>query len=302
VIAVVPVRDGRLPSGADATVRECDGRVLLVGSETQAAAAQLRVDVADASRWEVGAYAPSRWARGLSELLAAEPRVVLPGSPDGRDLLGRLASELGRPSYAWCTSVTTTAVVTTRFDGVATVTIPVDGPFVATLVPHATAGTSPVDPGSVRLVEPGAAVLAGARDAQVDRVEDADPTEVDLADADRIVAGGLGLGGAEVFAELAVVAASLRASVGATRPVADRGIVPHERQIGTTGVTVDPGLYLAFGISGAVQHTAGLGTRARIVAVNTDPSCPMMQMADLALVTDAAATVRALAALLGVDP
>ena len=66
--------------------------------------------------------------------------------------------------------------------------------------------------------------------------------------------------------------------------ITDRGWVGHDRQIGTTGVVVDPQLYLAFGISGAVQHTSGLGDPAHIISVNTDPHCPMMQLADLAVV------------------
>ena len=88
-------------------------------------------------------------------------------------------------------------------------------------------------------------------------------------------------------------------SVGATRVVTDRRWLPHERQIGTTGVVVDPQLYLAFGISGAVQHTSGLGDPDHIVSVNTDASCPMMQLADLAIVADANAVLDELALLLG---
>ena len=91
---------------------------------------------------------------------------------------------------------------------------------------------------------------------------------------------------------------SIGASMGATRVVTDAGWVGHQRQIGTTGVVVDPGLYLAFGISGAVQHTAGLGRPAHIISVNTDPHCPMMAMADLAVVADAQATLRELQAAL----
>ena len=87
--------------------------------------------------------------------------------------------------------------------------------------------------------------------------------------------------------------------MGATRVVTDRGWVSHSRQIGTTGVVVDPELYLAFGISGAVQHTAGLGAPEHIVSVNTDPHCPMMAMADLAVVADANATLDELVARLG---
>jgi electron transfer flavoprotein alpha subunit len=86
--------------------------------------------------------------------------------------------------------------------------------------------------------------------------------------------------------------------MGATRVVTDRGWVPHERQIGTTGVVVDPDLYLAFGVSGAVQHTSGLGNPTHIISVNTDPHCPMMQLSDLAIVADANETLVALEALL----
>jgi electron transfer flavoprotein alpha subunit len=114
---------------------------------------------------------------------------------------------------------------------------------------------------------------------------------MDLAEASRIVAGGAGLESAERFEQLAAVAAALGASVGATRVVTDRGWLAHERQIGTTGVVVDPRLYVAFGISGAVQHTSGLGDPEHVISVNTDPHCPMMQLADLAIVSDANAVL-----------
>jgi electron transfer flavoprotein alpha subunit len=110
---------------------------------------------------------------------------------------------------------------------------------------------------------------------------------MDLAEAPRILGGGAGLDAAERFAELADVAALIGASVGATRVITDRGWIGHERQIGTTGVVVDPRLYVAFGISGAVQHTSGLGTPEHIISVNTDAWCPMMQLSDLAIVADA---------------
>ena len=86
--------------------------------------------------------------------------------------------------------------------------------------------------------------------------------------------------------------------MGATRVITDRSWVPHDKQIGTTGVVVDPDLYVAFGISGAVQHTAGLGDPDHIISVNTDPHCPMMQMSDLAIVSDANETLTQLHAAL----
>ena len=87
--------------------------------------------------------------------------------------------------------------------------------------------------------------------------------------------------------------------MGATRVVTDRGWVGHERQIGTTGVVVSPELYVAFGISGAVQHTSGLGDPRHVISVNIDPYCPMMQMSDLAVVSDANAVLDELERLLG---
>ncbi len=124
---------------------------------------------------------------------------------------------------------------------------------------------------------------------------------MDLAEAPRILGGGAGLGGADDFALLTDVAAALGASMGATRVVTDAGWVGHERQIGTTGVVVDPRLYVAFGISGAVQHTSGLGDPQHMVSVNLDPHCPMMALADLAVVADASAVLRALAGQLGLS-
>jgi electron transfer flavoprotein alpha subunit len=129
-----------------------------------------------------------------------------------------------------------------------------------------------------------------------------DAATMDLSEAPRIVGGGAGLRTPEAFESLSHLATALDASMGATRVISDRGWVGHERQIGTTGVIVTPVLYLAFGISGAVQHTSGLGTPEHIVSVNTDAHCPMMQLADLAVTADANATLDSLLALLGGSP
>jgi electron transfer flavoprotein alpha subunit len=86
--------------------------------------------------------------------------------------------------------------------------------------------------------------------------------------------------------------------MGATRVITDRSWVHHDRQIGTTGVVIDPELYVSFGVSGAVQHTSGLGHPDHIISVNTDPHCPMMSMSDLAIVADANETLDELLRLL----
>ncbi len=141
-----------------------------------------------------------------------------------------------------------------------------------------------------------------AADVTVDELLPPDVTTMDLSEAPRILGGGAGLESAERFVQLEAVAARLGASMGATRVITDRGWLDHSRQIGTTGVVVDPRLYLAFGISGAVQHTAGLGQPDHVISVNVDAHCPMMELADLAVVADANATLdeldRRLAALM----
>jgi electron transfer flavoprotein alpha subunit len=124
---------------------------------------------------------------------------------------------------------------------------------------------------------------------------------MDLSEARRIVGGGAGLQSAEAFAVLDRVAQSLDASMGVTRVITDRGWASHDRQIGTTGVVVNPRLYLSFGISGAVQHTSGLGRPDHIISVNTDAHCPMMQMSDLAIVADANLVLEELTGMLGSD-
>ena len=132
-----------------------------------------------------------------------------------------------------------------------------------------------------------AVVLAECNDPVLEQLLPPDAATIDLSEATRIVAGGAGLDDSRRFDQLGVLGAVLGASVGATRVVTDRGWLGHERQIGTTGVIVDPRLYVAFGISGAVQHTTGLGRPDHVISVNTDPHCPMMQLADIAVIADA---------------
>jgi electron transfer flavoprotein alpha subunit len=260
-------------------------------------AADLAGIAADVRTVELGAFAPDRWSAALAPLVD-DDMVVLPASPDGRDLAPRLAHRLGRRLLAGAVAVSPERVSLARAGGLALHTVDVHEPVVVTLQP------------GVRGVErrpdaPPPAVVAidvtatGGHDPALVAVLPPDVTTMDLAEATRIVGGGAGLDDATRFTQLTGIAAAIGAAMGATRVITDRGWVPHQRQIGTTGVVVDPDLYLAFGISGAVQHTAGLGTPAHVVSVNIDPHCPMMQMADLAIVADANAVLDALEARLG---
>jgi electron transfer flavoprotein alpha subunit len=118
------------------------------------------------------------------------------------------------------------------------------------------------------------------------RTHPPDPRTVDLIDAERIVSGGLGVGGRDGMDQLQQLAEALGATLGGTRVAADRGWIPLDRFIGTTGKIVSPKLYIAFGVSGAGQHIAGIGGSQIIVAVNIDGTAPMLKMADLGIVGD----------------
>ena len=298
MIAVVVVRDGLLPAGGAEAVAECSGRAVLVGSQASIAAEALHGTATHLTIIERETFLPAAIASELAPLLADESIVVLPASPDGRDLAPRLAAVLRRQLHAGATTVTVERVDLVRNGGRELHRFVPEDRFIATLQPGAR-GVVPdplLRPPTVKAAT--SATSTTTVDADVLAVHPPDPATVDLAEASRIVSGGAGLDGPDRMQQLADIGVRLGASVGATRVVTDRGWAAHERQIGTTGVVVSPQLYMAFGIAGAVQHTSGLGDPAHTVSVNTDPHCPMMQLADLAIVSDANETLDALQGLL----
>jgi electron transfer flavoprotein alpha subunit len=302
-VAVIVARDGELPAGADETVAEAGGAALVLGSGTRQAAGLL-----DAARrvWllERTSVVPGAMAAALAPVLSGVPMVLLPGSPDGRDLAPRLAVALGRPLLAGAVRCAPDEVELTRLDDRLSLRVAVDGPVVVTLRPGFRGRPEQITQAQLTALE--MPKDSTVHDAESIEVLQPEPSTVDLAEARRILGGGAGLvpagvDGAPAMRLLAQVADALGASAGATRIVTDAGWMSYDRQIGTTGVAVSPELYVALGISGAAQHVGGLGAPEHVVSVNTDPSCPMTLMADLGIVADAPAVLAELAERLGVS-
>lgn len=159
-------------------------------------------------------------------------------------------------------------------------------PVVATIKPRTFApATEQAASGGEVVRLAGDPAAAGARTAVVEQVAE-DVRGVRLENARVVVSGGRGLKGPEPFAQLEELAGLLKGAVGATRAATDAGWVPVTRQVGQTGKTVSPELYIAVGISGAIQHLAGMSASKTIVAINTDPDAPIFKMAHLGVVGD----------------
>lgn len=260
-----------------------------------------RVFLVDDPTLEV--YRTDPYARILVELVKKyQPEIFLLGaSTRGRDLAGAVATYIRTGLTADCTGLEiegeTNLLLQIRpaFGGniMATIKCPDYRPQMATVRHHVFETPQPDESRSGQIIrEP--AVLTEDRIAS--KVLDliVEKNEVNLADAKIIVSGGRGLKGPEGFAILHELAGVLGGAVGASRAAVDAGWISYAHQVGQTGRTVRPDLYLACGISGAIQHQAGMRTSKVIVAINKDPEAPIFQIADYGIVGDLFTVVPAL--------
>ena len=269
------------------------GRLAGLGIQTAHLATDARLD----------GFAPAAWGAAIRATVAArEPAaVVVAGSDRSNETLAHVAARLALPMAANVMSVEPGAswrLVRQRWAGSLLEDAALDAPIrLISVAPHAVAPAATAATGAAPTIE------AFAPDLQttdlVARVvgrEARASSGVSLGDAKVVVGGGRGVGSAAGFGALEALANALGGAVGGSRVVTSLGWRPHSDQIGQTGLRIAPDLYIACGISGAIQHIVGCKAAKRILAINTDPESPIMAVADYAVIGDLGAVVPAITA------
>ncbi len=279
---------------------------ILLGSNIKEKASELgkygadKVIVADDNR--LATYTTDAYVSVIAQLAQKEePNIILLGaSVQGRDLSGRLAARLGVGMAQDCVtfSLENGNLVAKRpiYAGkaYATVTFKDSIPQIATARPNVLELNEPDESRSVEVVDAEFNLDDSHLKTKVAEVIQEEGAKVDLTEAERIVSGGRGMKGPENYKILEELADIINATVGASRSAVDAGWRPHSDQVGQTGKVVSPNLYIACGISGAIQHLAGMSTSKYIVAINKDPEAPIFQKADYGVVGDLFGIVPAL--------
>jgi electron transfer flavoprotein alpha subunit len=218
---------------------------------------------------------------------ASPAAVLIPSTPEGKEIAGRLAVKTESGVITDAVGLDDGFVAKQSiFGGAINVSSKVSrGTPIITVRPNSTAPeASPAQPLEEQVT---AAISDAAKAAKIlDRVTEKKGGRPELTEAAIVVSGGRGLGEGKNFELIEKLSDTLGAAVGASRAATDAGWYPHTNQVGQTGKTVSPQLYMAIGISGAIQHRAGMQTSKTIVAVNKDPEAPMFELVDFGIVGD----------------
>ncbi len=266
---------------------------VVLGRGAQAAADRVRAYGAEkvyvSEAQELDAFLAGPKASVLAQLVqsAAPAAVLVPSNAEGKEVGARLAVKTGSGLLTDAVGVggDLTAEQPVFGGSVVVQSRVATGVPVIAVRPNSTTPTEAPGAGTVEQVEVSASESdRGAR--VVESVVEDKGGRPDLGDASVVVSGGRGVGSPENFALIEQLADALGAAVGASRAATDAGWYPHQHQVGQTGRTVSPQLYVAVGISGAIQHRAGMQTSKTIVAINKDPEAPIFELADFGVVGD----------------
>ncbi len=299
ILVFVEQRDGEIRKASHQAISEAKrqgGMVIAVlpGSGVGDAAAGLgawgadKVFVADDAN--LGLYSAEGYAEAVAKAVEqAQPSAVFfAGTAMGRDLAPRVAARLGVGAIADVVGLTLDGDTFTArrpvYSGKAFATVTTAGktPQVISLRPNVFAAEELGGAGEVVALDG----LALSIRAVVKELAAAAGGELDVSEADVIVSGGRGIKGPENFALIKQLADAVGGAVGASRAAVDAGWIEHSHQVGQTGKVVSPSLYIACGISGAIQHLAGMSSSKVIVAINKDPDAPIFKIADYGVVGD----------------
>jgi len=271
--------------------------VAILGSDVQSIADEVagygvKVSLFDDPKLENFTY--DAYAQALVPMIQERgyALILLGATPTGRDLSATLSTRLQGPVAVDCTGLTydNEILVATRpiFSGKAIATFAISKqPALATIRPNTFEAAEKTDGGTVDSLP----ATIGELQLVVKEVIQKAIGRIELTEADVVVSGGRGLKDAANFKLIEDLAEAAGAAAGASRAIVDAGWVEHSNQVGQTGKTVSPKLYIAIGISGAIQHLAGMSSSKIIVAINNNPDAPIFKIADYGIVADAVQTI-----------